>query len=37
MIDEILDKIIEEIADSDITAYDFMIVNEIISKYKELT
>lgn len=32
--DEILDKIIAEIAESDITGYDFKIVNEIIEKYR---
>lgn len=37
MIDEILDKIIEELVESDISAYDFKIVNEIINKYKALT
>lgn len=32
---DILDKIIVEIAESDISAYDFKIVDEIIEKYKE--
>ena len=33
-ITELLNTIIREIADSDISAYDFKVVNEIIEKYK---
>ena len=35
-IDEVLNKIIDEIVESDISAYDFKVVNEIITKYKEI-
>ena len=31
---EILDNIIAEIIESDISAYDFKVVNEIIEKYR---
>lgn len=34
MIDEILDKIMAELVESDISAYDFKVVNEIIEKYR---
>ncbi len=33
--DEILDKIIDELIESDITSRDFKIVNEIIDKYRK--
>lgn len=33
--DEILDKIIDELVESDLTAHDFKITIEIIEKYKE--
>lgn len=33
--DETLEQIIDELVESDITAYDFKVVVEIIEKYKE--
>lgn len=33
---EILDKIVAEIAETDISAHDFKVVNEIIEKYKHI-
>lgn len=34
---EVLDEIIDELVESDITAHDFKIVVEVIEKYKEKT
>ena len=33
--DEVLDKIIDELVESDLTPHDFKIAVEIIEKYKE--